>query len=773
MSTPVSPRTSDNRRSLAHHLLTAAIAVACALGVWTAMLPWSSLTEVSGHSGPVLWCVLLVAAGSSLVRATGVGGWVALPLGFLLGTAVPLALVDAPPFPTPAGVRALASALADDLDAVGRYAVPLSAEGGDLALLFTLVALGAILLLDLFVVGGGRVVLGGLVLLVLHLVPSNLGPEATWSQFAATAAWFVVLLLLVRARENLRWELVTQSHSADAGSDAGSGAGLTRESGQRSLLAAGLPTAVVVSTATIAVSCLVAAHLPLPSRGTDGSGRGKGSDEVTVANPLVDLRRDLSRGRDVDLLIVETEGGTPQYVRTSVLTQYDGKQWSTGERESSADQTADGNELPPVPGLDAWSNELLLFNASDAFHSRWLPLPEQVLSVIAEGEWRYDTLTRDFVSWKDGLDTTGASWSAVAAIPEVEAEELDSARTGMPPGGRFWTRLPSDLPPLVRELATEVTSESDTPLRKARALQAWFRSDFEYSLEQVESVGDDDLVAFLSPEGRVGYCEQFAASMALMARSLGIPARVAVGFLEPERIGEESYVFSSHDLHAWPELYFEGAGWLRFEPTPGSRTPEPPQWSTDPLPGESTAPRPSASARPSAKPSAKPSPSARPSATPRPGGGATGRDQGSFVDARVLGWTAGVLVVMGAAAAPALIRRRRRADRLAGDDAEQWWSELRDIVLDLGGSWPAGRSPRQNADAVRVFDPATDDAALGRLVAVLEVSRYAPAGTVAEGSPADGAALVDPLRDSLFAHRSRAARLRATLLPRSLFRRRA
>src|SRR5690606_28719934 len=102
------------------------------------------------------------------------------------------------------------------------------------------------------------------------------------------------------------------------------------------------------------------------------------------------------------------------------------------------------------------------------------------------------------------------------------------------------------------------------------------------SLERVDAVGDDDLLAFLSPAGRTGYCEQFSASMALMARSLGIPARVAVGFLSPERAGND-WVFSAHDLHAWPELYFEGAGWVRFEPTPGSRSGGAPDYTRERL----------------------------------------------------------------------------------------------------------------------------------------------------------------------------------------------
>ena len=118
-----------------------------------------------------------------------------------------------------------------------------------------------------------------------------------------------------------------------------------------------------------------------------------------------------------------------------------------------------------------------------------------------------------------------------------------------------------------------VTAEAANRFDKAVALQDLFRSEFEYSLTKgPEGSGVDDLEAFLTPGngGRVGYCEQFAASMAVMARVIGIPARMAVGFLKPRSIGDGVWEYSAHDLHAWPELYFDGFGWVRFEPTPGN-----------------------------------------------------------------------------------------------------------------------------------------------------------------------------------------------------------
>ena len=137
------------------------------------------------------------------------------------------------------------------------------------------------------------------------------------------------------------------------------------------------------------------------------------------------------------------------------------------------------------------------------------------------------------------------------------------------------TDLPNDLDPIVHELAVTVTAEEPTRFEKAVALQQWFREKGGFTYDDQVDLGNgtDDLVRFLTEGdgGRTGYCEQFAAAMAVMARDLGIPARVAVGFLVPEQVGTDEYVYSAHDLHAWPELFFSGSGWVRFEPTPPGR----------------------------------------------------------------------------------------------------------------------------------------------------------------------------------------------------------
>ena len=111
-------------------------------------------------------------------------------------------------------------------------------------------------------------------------------------------------------------------------------------------------------------------------------------------------------------------------------------------------------------------------------------------------------------------------------------------------------------------------------------LQQWFRSGggFTYSTENARGSGMRAIRDFLL-ENKSGYCEQFATGMALMARIAGIPSRVGIGFLPGQSGKDGQYTVRMHDMHAWPELYFQGTGWVRFEPTPAARVPSTPNWT--------------------------------------------------------------------------------------------------------------------------------------------------------------------------------------------------
>lgn len=316
-------------------------------------------------------------------------------------------------------------------------------------------------------------------------------------------------------------------------------------------------------------------------------------------------------------------------------------------------------------------------------------------------------------------------------------------------------------------------------------LQQWFRSTggFRYSLRTAPGDGNTALDHFLQPGkgGRVGYCEQFASAFAVMARTLDVPARVAVGFLQPKSIGHDEWLYRAHDLHAWPEVFFRGSGWVRFEPTPASRTHSPPPYTVGPV----KKPR-HASAGASA--GGKVTDPAGSSTSPGPHN-KTSSSTTSSSSSRDIPWTGilltlFLLVLVGALLlVPGSVRRSRRTRRLAGG-AEDAWAELRDTAIDLGVSWPRGRSPRETGERLagwfgpepdgapalrpprgRGLAPAAEDA-LDRIVLIVEQVRYARSADDVPGALADDVtACVAALE-----HGSTTRTLRrARWLPRSVF----
>jgi hypothetical protein len=156
--------------------------------------------------------------------------------------------------------------------------------------------------------------------------------------------------------------------------------------------------------------------------------------------------------------------------------------------------------------------------------------------------------------------------------------ELDLARgVTAPPFGapdrdaRLSKALTGRLLPYAQlyERARQVAGETSSPYAAAVALEAWFRSTggFTYSEQPGTTPGLPPLVGFVI-DTKTGYCQHFAGAMAVMLRLLGIPARVAAGFL-PGSYHGDFWQVTDHEAHTWVEVWFRGYGWLPFDPTPG------------------------------------------------------------------------------------------------------------------------------------------------------------------------------------------------------------
>jgi transglutaminase-like putative cysteine protease len=165
----------------------------------------------------------------------------------------------------------------------------------------------------------------------------------------------------------------------------------------------------------------------------------------------------------------------------------------------------------------------------------------------------------------------GDSYDVVSSLPIADLGTLRSAGTDYPDWvAERYLELPDSFPQRVKDLAQQIVDEADAtnPFDQATALERWLRRNIAYN-EKIEGPQPgQDGVDYVLFEARAGYCDYYAASMATMARSLGIPARVAVGYARGEF--EESggvYRVRERDAHSWVEVFFPNYGWVEFEPT--------------------------------------------------------------------------------------------------------------------------------------------------------------------------------------------------------------
>lgn len=716
------------------------LAAATALTTWLALGSWGGFVQHnSTYLAPLILAMALVTGVGVAARLFRLPAVVVLSCQLLTVFLILNARWGNSLMPTPDSLRALVRELDVAVDAAQSWAAPVPDEAPSIALILVGGGLLCHILVDFCAVTLGRVPLAGLPLLTVYSLPvSVLDRSVNAVVFIVAAGGFLLMLYLQESDRVLRW---------------GRPLGASEES-DPSLFGVGASrsSSMVVGASAIGMALVLPLFIPtldLDLLGAGGTGTGGGGDRrVRITNPIADLRRDLVRGEDVALVRLTTPDLDPSYLRISALTTFTGITWTPGGRDLPGTQVADG-AMPTPTGLSpSVSRKEVPWDLSitDDLDSLWLPAPRYVRSINAGDDWRYDAETLDFHAADDEFSTAGISYSLTALDVDLTGDAL--AKAGPPPFdiSSVYTKLPGEVPEIVARLAQEVTAGQPTDYQRAVALQQWFWDNFEYSLERDAGNGSNELQEFLSPEGRVGYCEQFASAMAVMARSLGIPARVAVGFLDAERVnGPENWEFSAHDMHAWPELYFQGFGWVLFEPTPQERTGRVPAYTRGDLaPGASEAPT---TGTASAQPSESLSPRAPEPTTPNTDG--SDNDEGSgFPWWPVLGGLGGLLLLAGLALVPQNLRRRRSVRRWdnAKDPAEAAWWELRDTALNLGVVWPVGRSPRAGAALIaRSFAaPTTPDAperpargpltnpeaveALGRIVQALELSRYAPAG---------------------------------------------
>ena len=504
--------------------------------------------------------------------------------------------------------------------------------------------------------------------------------------------------------------------------------------------------------------------------GSGGSSVGSGPSTESPLNAIGNLLTETPRVA----LTYTTSAANPDYLQQYALNyNAQDNDWVPPNTEVGS---ARGQQLPAaVPGL-AGGAPVSTVTTHIHLNSPTSPLPvpyapvklivansavaetSQTLIVTAGGDpTNFTVVSKEVKPTKDDFNTSDG-------YPQQIVNEYGSYGRSAPDQ----TRL--------QAIAYAVTNgDSGTTLQDAIDLQNWFTKSGQFTYTLKPNLPDNRhwLLDFLTKDKR-GECQQFAFAFAVLARILGIPARIAVGYTEGMQTSPGHWTVTTADAHAWPELYFPGVGWVRFEPTPsganGQGTAYAPAYSlgtgstgstTALPPGQAGTTGPS----PSTKTNGLGSKLKHQLGGPGLVGSAGHHGSGGFP----LGWVI-LLIIAALLASPALARwatSRRRWLAAAGDAAlaHTAWRELTDYLTDYGQSGQPSESPR--ALACRVAESArlapAPRAALTRIGAAEERARYSLRTEPGGGLRADVAMVRKALADSS----ARSQRLRARLLPAS------
>ncbi|PRX06953.1 UNVERIFIED_ORG: transglutaminase-like putative cysteine protease [Actinomadura viridilutea] len=690
--------------------------------------------------------------------------------------------------PTPASLRRLRELLQEGWDAANQYAAPVPLVPGIMLLAVAGIGLVAVLV-DLLAVRLRRAAPAGLPLLALYSVPAAVREDSvSWIAFGIGALGYLALLAADSREQIGGWGRVVTGPGVPRGRTGEAAPppdrGAMAASGRR------------IGVAAVAVAVLVPAVTPgIHSRGLfgmgGGSGRG-GTQTVTTPDPLVSLKRELTRTDDSLVLTYRTnDTERPEYLRLYALDKFDGDRWTYTSLQSTPRDRLSGRDLPEPPGLYSAPTRLVTTRIRvrpQVRNMTFLPVPYAPTRVEIEGDWRVHPPSLMIYSLRDSA--SGRSYTVTSTRVRATAARLRAA--GPPPNEIYtrYTAVPERIPREVRRLADEITAGATTAYDQAVLLQRWFTEDggFQYDLTARPPQHGSDLVDFLM-HSKKGYCEQFAASMALLARILGIPARVAMGYTTGTEVSPGVWHVRTRDAHAWPELYFQGTGWVRFEPTPsgaaGQGTASPPVYSQLITSGTADAaqeqdvdsPEADRQERDQASPSA-------PARRQDDLGADAGADSGRSADGDApIGWIIGALLALLLLAAPRAARsatRRLRwaaaATRSGGADgsppdhaeaAHTAWREMRADAIDHGLEWRPSDTPRTAArrlgELLELEEPAAR--ALGRIARAEELARYAPSRPLTP--PETLRQDVRTVREAIAASVGRRARWRARLFPAS------
>ncbi len=517
-------------------------------------------------------------------------------------------------------------------------------------------------------------------------------------------------------------------------------------------------------------------------------------------NPFISIQKSLVSQSDTPVFTARVAGDVPGdrlYWRLLTMDTFNGVYWYANSPRVVSPN--DGPFEDPSQSFAGPTTQVVQDITIQQLRNDWLPAvyaPQAMVSDNRQVERGYRVASDGSLRF-GSLSFRGMRYQVVSDVPVPEIGALAVDENGQPtqafadavaagdlelpaapvvprsqPSSRY-TDLPADLDPRIVELAQAITDGLESDYERALALESYFRSSangFRYAIEVPAGEDSADLADWLfnaeNANYRRGYCEQYATSLGVMARAVGIPSRVVLGFTPGQRLGDGTIVVLDRNAHSWVEMWMPAQGWVRFDSTPRNDGVNPSAMSELPFDIQDFL-VPLAIESPLIETADLPGPILEPLDEPPERAPVGGSDPIAERTFSLPPWLGNVAVIVGAlavalGAVPAVKwwRRRRRLARLRRGDISAAWREIVARLTDLGEDVRPSMTPLEVAGET--------DRALVPLAAVYTESVYGPGGSVGEARTRAAADSFSATEASFSMKYSPARRLAAVYRLRSL-----
>ncbi|UFU05133.1 transglutaminase TgpA family protein [Ruania halotolerans] len=567
----------------------------------------------------------------------------------------------------------------------------------------------AFLLAELVGVGSRAPVWSMVPVLALWTIPVVLDARVSTGVLVATGVAFLSVLATSAAPEGTRTAPTIPQIPEHVGAP---GPVRTRST-------AWWPGLVGTSAACVALTLIAGPsilHIPNPIRIHTPAELGV-ADSTRLQLGL-DLRDDLVRSQEET--VISYTGSTPEQLgplHAYTLTDFDGSSWDRTSEAVTESVDVDDQILWPTDTAGGQARTITI-TVQDLRQDRLL-LPGEPRSVRVPDGTEYlpraDELVVDRAQPGNPLE-----YQVTTYPRDLDPDRLRGLDPRAQESDPSWLAVPDtgysdDIGAMAREIVGDANAE--TGYDEALALQNYLRDPDEFTYtESVTAVRTTDAVwDFL--DDRRGYCVQFATTMVILARSLDLPARLAIGYL-PGEATDDGGEIGSHSAHAWPQILFPEVGWVRFEPTPQQQTGTSPDWA----PEEDSAEEPD---QPD-EPDEEPDETSEPDEDPEPTDTATETEDADVSERSTTGGPelAVVALVLLVSLAAALSLWLRRRERMGATGLEPAWAHVVQRLRRAGVRVRPDSTPRTLAAAGVELTSDAGGAALRSLAHAVEEYRY-------------------------------------------------